>query len=557
MSRTPPVRAEVFSFDEMTQCQAVDRPQPSLPLKPGRAGTMTHDYKRNGTVDLFAAMNLATGQVLTDFRKTHKGGDVLRFFKQIDAAAPRGLSVHVVLDNLSAHSAPEVTKWLAHRHRRRWHLHFTPTSSSWLNLVERWFKELTDKRLRRGRFTSVADLTDAITVWAGHWNADPKPFVWKATAQEIITKVQRGRATLHQIKTQTDHSATRTTECATPLMSGANDSETIVTRMATPCGARRCGRPHRPDALAKNALYLVPVAGPDDAHRPREGGPRRLVRRARVSPLGDQVGQQQPPDVRLGRRLTRLPPGEVDVRRVVLAVEVAGLAEERFRAAGEPDQRVARRGVRRVGQRAAPVLEADAVRLDRVVDPLGGDRERPEGERAGGERVERVDVVQRSLVRAAVRRDQPVAHAGRPVHRKARVRPVRRGPAHHHVGTGVLHVNAVQLPEPDRVHPAQVGLAPQGPQRTRPEIQHQTEALGLDEVRRAGGVHGRKAARAAQHGKPHLATWERTPAEAAASGPRNRYASRANTAGSPVARNRCSGAGASSGRKSSRSLSTR
>ena len=201
----PPVRAAVFSFDEKTQCQALDRTQPSLPLKPGRAGTMTHDYKRNGTIDLFAAMDLTTGQVLTEFRKTHKGADVLRFFKQIDAAVPRGLSVHVVLDNLSAHSAPEVTRWLAHKDRRRWHLHFTPTSSSWLNLVERWFKELTDKRLRRGRFTSVADLTDAITVWAGHWNADPKPFVWKATAQEIITKVQRGRATLHQIKTQTDH----------------------------------------------------------------------------------------------------------------------------------------------------------------------------------------------------------------------------------------------------------------------------------------------------------------------------------------------------------------
>jgi transposase len=201
----PPVRAAVFSFDEKTQCQALDRTQPSLPMKPGRAGTMTHDYKRNGTIDLFAAMNLATGQVLTEFRKTHTGADVLRFFKQIDAAVPRGLSVHVVLDNLSAHSAPEVTTWLAHRDRRRWHLHFTPTSSSWLNLVERWFKELTDKRLRRGRFTSVADLTEAVTNWAEHWNADPKPFIWKATAEEIIAKVQRGRATLHQIKTQTDH----------------------------------------------------------------------------------------------------------------------------------------------------------------------------------------------------------------------------------------------------------------------------------------------------------------------------------------------------------------
>jgi transposase len=199
----PPARAVVFSFDEKTQCQALDRTQPSLPMKAGRAGTMTHDYKRNGTVDLFAAMNLATGQVLTELRKGHTGADVLRFFKQIDAAVPRGLAVHVVLDNLSAHSTPEIKKWLAHRDRRRWHLHFTPTSSSWVNLIERWFKELTDKRLRRGVFTSVAELTDAITTWAEHWNQDPKPFIWKATAEDIITKVRRGRATLNQIKSQT------------------------------------------------------------------------------------------------------------------------------------------------------------------------------------------------------------------------------------------------------------------------------------------------------------------------------------------------------------------
>jgi transposase len=201
----PPARAVVFSYDEKTQCQALDRTQPSLPMKPGRAGTMTHDYKRHGTIDLFAAMNVATGQVLTELRKGHAGADVLRFFKQIDAAVPRGLAVHVVLDNLSAHSTPQIVKWLAHRDRRRWHLHFTPTSSSWLNLIERWFKELTDRRLRRGVFTSVADLTEAITTWAEHWNDNPTPFIWKATAEDIITKVRRGRATLNQIKTQTDH----------------------------------------------------------------------------------------------------------------------------------------------------------------------------------------------------------------------------------------------------------------------------------------------------------------------------------------------------------------
>lgn len=201
----PPARAVVFSFDEKTHCQALDRTQPSLPMKRGRAGTMTHDYKRHGTIDLFAALNVGTGEVHTHLRKSHAGADVLAFFKQIDTTVPQGLSVHVILDNLSAHTAPEVTKWLAHQDRRRWHLHFTPTSSSWLNLVERWFKELTDKRLRCGRFTSVADLTEAITTWAKHWNSDPKPFAWKATAQQIIEKVSHGRATLHQTKTAADH----------------------------------------------------------------------------------------------------------------------------------------------------------------------------------------------------------------------------------------------------------------------------------------------------------------------------------------------------------------
>ena len=201
----PPARAVVFSFDEKTQCRALDRTQPSLPMKAGRAETMTHDYKRNGTIDVFAAMNVATGEVLTDLRKAHTGADVLRFFKQIDASVERGLGVHVVLDNLSAHSTPEIAKWLAHKDRRRWHLHYTPTSSSWVNLVERWFKELTDKRLRRGIFTSVAELTEAIATWAAHWNTDPKPFIWKATAQDVIAKVRRGRTTLHQIKTQRHH----------------------------------------------------------------------------------------------------------------------------------------------------------------------------------------------------------------------------------------------------------------------------------------------------------------------------------------------------------------
>lgn len=201
----PPEKAAVFSFDEKTQVQALDRTQPSLPIKPGRAGTMTHDYKRNGTTDLFAALDVATGEVLTECRDRHTANDVVAFFKRIDKSVPKHLDIHIVLDNLSAHNAPAVTDWLADPKRARWHLHFTPTASSWLNLVERWFAELTQKRIRRGVFTSVADLVDAITTWTSHWNQDPKPFIWHKAADEIIEKVSRGRKTLHQIKTATEH----------------------------------------------------------------------------------------------------------------------------------------------------------------------------------------------------------------------------------------------------------------------------------------------------------------------------------------------------------------
>jgi transposase len=202
----PPERAVVFSFDEKTQCQALDRTQPSLPMTRGRGETMTHDYKRNGTTDLFAALNVGTGEVLTATRKSHKATDVLAFFKWIDLHVDRDLEIHVVLDNLSAHKAPPVAEWLAHRKRERWHLHFMPTSSSWLNLVEGWFKLLTERRLRRGAFNSVDQLVDAIELWVDHWNDDPKPFIWKKPAEEILAKVQRGRATLAtHIKSATNH----------------------------------------------------------------------------------------------------------------------------------------------------------------------------------------------------------------------------------------------------------------------------------------------------------------------------------------------------------------
>ncbi len=202
----PPERAVVLCVDEKTQTQALDRTQPSLPMKPGRAGTMTHDYKRNGTTDLFAALNVATGQVLSDCRRRHTHDDFLAFLKLIDREVPKDLDVHLVLDNLSVHKHADVTKWLDDPRRARFRVHFTPTSASWLNLVERWFKELTDKRLRRGAFTSVKDLTDAIDLWVKHWNDDPRPFVWHKTAAEIIAKVTRGRAALdHLIKSSTDH----------------------------------------------------------------------------------------------------------------------------------------------------------------------------------------------------------------------------------------------------------------------------------------------------------------------------------------------------------------
>jgi transposase len=201
----PPQKAIVFSFDEKTQVQALDRSQSSLPMKRGRAGTMTHDYKRHGTTDLFAAMNVATGEVLYDTRKRHTSADVLAFFKFIDLHVPADLEVHVVLDNLSAHKAPPVAKWLAHPKRARWHLHFTPTSSSWLNLVEGWFSQLTQRRLRRGVFNSVDELVTAIETWAEHWNDDPQPFVWKKQADEIITKVKRGRSTLASANSATRH----------------------------------------------------------------------------------------------------------------------------------------------------------------------------------------------------------------------------------------------------------------------------------------------------------------------------------------------------------------
>jgi transposase len=200
----PPEREVVFSVDEKTQCQALDRTQPGLPLRPGRAGTMTH-YKRNGSTNLYAALNVVTGKLLADYRDQHAAKDFVRFLRVIDRNVPAELDVHLVLDNLSAHKAPEVQAWLAHPKRRRFHMHFILTSSSWVNLVERWFKELTDKRLRRGPFSRVPTLIDAIELWVAHWNDDPRPFIWHTPAADIIAKARRGRAALAQFNSQTDH----------------------------------------------------------------------------------------------------------------------------------------------------------------------------------------------------------------------------------------------------------------------------------------------------------------------------------------------------------------
>lgn len=202
----PPERAVVLCFDEKSQCQALERSQPSLPLTRGRAGTMTHDYKRHGTTTLFAALDTATGKVLNHCFPRHRNREFLAFLKIIDGQVPRDLDIHLVLDNYAAHKHPAIREWLAKPRQKRWHLHFTPTSSSWLNLVERWFKELTDKQLRRSSFTSVDHLIDTIDEWADQWNDDPRPFIWHKTAAEIIAKVRRGRAALTTVtKSATDH----------------------------------------------------------------------------------------------------------------------------------------------------------------------------------------------------------------------------------------------------------------------------------------------------------------------------------------------------------------
>lgn len=202
----PPARAAVFCFDEKSQVQALQRSQPSLPMKPGRAGTRTHDYKRHGTTTLFAAMNMASGHVINHCCKRHRAKEFLAFLKIVDAQVPRDLQIHMILDNYATHKHADVVKWLSKPRQKRWHLHFIPTSSSWSNLIERWFKELTDKKLTRSSFNSVDHLIDTIDEWADNWNTNPKPYVWTKPAAEILAKIRRARQALtRKAKSATDH----------------------------------------------------------------------------------------------------------------------------------------------------------------------------------------------------------------------------------------------------------------------------------------------------------------------------------------------------------------
>jgi transposase len=194
----PPDRALVLCVDEKSQIQALDRTQPGLPLKRGRAATMTHDYKRHGTTTLFAALDVKSGLVIGECHPRHRAKEFIRFLKRIDRCVKKHLDVHLVLDNYGTHKTPEVKAWLAKHSRFK--LHFTPTSASWLNLVERFFAEITTKRIRRGVFRSVADLEEAIQDYLDRHNADPKPFVWTKTAEVVLDKERRALDRLEAIK---------------------------------------------------------------------------------------------------------------------------------------------------------------------------------------------------------------------------------------------------------------------------------------------------------------------------------------------------------------------
>jgi transposase len=187
----PPERALVLCVDEKSQIQALDRTAPLLPLRPGLPERQTHDYKRYGTTTLFAAFNILTGKVIGTCQARHRGREFVKFLQHLEQEVPPDLEVHLIVDNYSTHKSAAVQRWLKPKARRRFHFHFTPTSSSWLNQVERWFGLITDRMIRRGTFRSVAELERAIYQWLAHWNNEPKAFVWTATADVILDKVRR------------------------------------------------------------------------------------------------------------------------------------------------------------------------------------------------------------------------------------------------------------------------------------------------------------------------------------------------------------------------------
>jgi transposase len=194
----PPEKALVVCVDEKSQIQALDRTQPGLPLKKGRCGTMTHDYKRHGTTTLFAALEVVQGKVIGQCFARHRHQEFLKFLKRLDTEFSVEMKLHLVMDNYGTHKHPRVQAWLQ-RHPR-FVPHFIPTSSSWLNLIERWFGELTGKRIRRGTFISVNDLVAAIEEYLAAWNTNPKPFVWTATVESIVDKLARCKQTLEKIQ---------------------------------------------------------------------------------------------------------------------------------------------------------------------------------------------------------------------------------------------------------------------------------------------------------------------------------------------------------------------
>ena len=200
---SPPDHALVLCCDEKSQVQALDRTQPGLPLKKGRAATMTHDYKRNGTTTLFAALNVLDGQVIAQCQQRHRHTEWLKFLRQIDRETPQDKALHLIADNYATHKHPVVQAWLA-KHPR-FNMHFTPTSASWLNMVERFFRDITDKRLRRGVFTSVPELVAAIDEYIAHHNTKPKRFIWTKSARDILQKVIRANSRLSSKQNATLH----------------------------------------------------------------------------------------------------------------------------------------------------------------------------------------------------------------------------------------------------------------------------------------------------------------------------------------------------------------